>query len=55
MITITRPAPGFSVPLRQPSFDVEQAATMPIAKSRSGTDRMMSMIREISESTQPPK
>ena len=55
MITITSPSPGFSVPLRHPFFEVEQAATMPIANSSRGTERMMSMIRERTESAHPPK
>ena len=55
MITITSPRPGFSVPLRQPSWEVEHAATMPMANSSSGTERMMSHVREMRPSTQPPK
>ena len=55
MITITSVSPGFSVPLRQPSLEVEHAATMPIANSSSGTARMMSVVREISVSAQPPR
>ena len=54
MIRITRVSPGLTVPFRQPSLLVEHAATMPIAKSSSGIDRMMSVTREISVSIQPP-
>src|SRR5680860_657514 len=43
MITITRLRPGFSVPWRQPSLDVEHAATIPIANRSSGTDIILSV------------
>ena len=36
-------------------MDVEHAATIPIANSSSGIDRMMSVVRDTSVSSQPPK
>src|SRR5437763_7361636 len=52
---ITTVSPGLINPPRQPSFEVEQAATTPTAIRICGTARSTSAMRERSVSTNPPK
>ena len=51
----TSQSPGLISPPRHPCSSAEQTATMPIAKRSDGTDRTMSVAREIVVSILPPK